>query len=77
MAKRIVSLDYARAFAILSVVTMHASECTPLFHQVGPGFGPQQLLTSLLSSVGRLGVPIFLMLTGALLLARDYTPPGL
>lgn len=73
--KRIIWLDYARFFAICSVLLVHSSE-------YAYSMGSEKILKlGLFSSVvrlaaiviGRLGVPVFLMLSGYLLLDRDYS----
>lgn len=73
--KRILWLDYARFFAICSVLLVHSSE-------YAYSMGSEKILKlGLFSSAvrlaaivaGRLGVPIFLMLSGYLLLDRDYS----
>lgn len=69
--KRILWVDLARAFAILSVVVCHAAEIAyfPFLASVGIG---SQTVGFLLFTIGRLGVPIFLMISGYLLLDRKY-----
>ncbi len=58
---RIYWMDAARVVAIILVVLTHASEVT--------GF-PNVLSKSIFYSIDRLGVPLFFMLSGALLLTR-------
>lgn len=62
--KRIYWLDVARAVAIILVVFTHAHE------QAGVN---SILLKSIYYSVDRIGVPIFLMISGGLILARLQT----
>jgi len=73
--KRILWLDYARAFAIFSVLLVHSAEYAyALKPEEILKLGTVSSLIRLASIVvGRLGVPIFLMLSGYLLLDRDYT----
>lgn len=63
---RIFSYDLIRSVAICSVVLCHAVE----FVYSGTSGG---LAYSLLHALGRLGVPFFLFLTGALLFRKDFT----
>lgn len=60
-ARRLVSLDLARSIAIASVISMHINEMTLT-----------GLARSAAVSFGSLGVPVFCMLTGYLMLDRDY-----
>lgn len=65
--ERIFYYDFLRAFAIIAVLICHAD----LFF--GPLVTPLQLISQLtFHDIGRMGVPIFLMISGALLLNRDY-----
>lgn len=72
--QRIPWLDYARAIAILLVVLVHATEnlysmkAEVLMAMSGPSF----LFALTTFTLGRMGVPLFLFLTGYLLLDRDY-----
>ncbi len=63
---RIAYLDIIRSIAILSVVWIHAQE---KFNYFARSIGPFDI-SSLAYLFGRLGVPLFLMLTGALMLPR-------
>ncbi len=66
--ERIFYYDFLRAFAIIAVILCHID----LFY----GFlsTPIELIVKLtIHDIGRIGVPIFLMISGALLLNRDYT----
>lgn len=58
---RLVSLDIARIISIAAVVSMHINEAT----LTGAA-------RSLAVSFGSIGVPVFVMLTGYLMLHRDY-----
>lgn len=65
---RIFYYDFLRAFAIIAVVMCH----------MGSFFGPLNSPIKLIYNhtfygIGLMGVPIFLMLTGALLLNREYS----
>ncbi|MDP9858619.1 surface polysaccharide O-acyltransferase-like enzyme [Olsenella profusa DSM 13989] len=62
---RRLSLDVIRSLAILSVLDCHLSG----FVFEGSG---HPLTASLVYSLGRIGVPLFVMLTGYLMLPRDY-----
>ncbi len=66
-------MDFARVCAILLVVLIHTADTwgarsAPLPHH-------SQLLLQFLHGAGRLGVPIFLMLTGALILPKAAAYP--
>lgn len=73
-AERDASLDRIRALAALLVVLNHAAET--LFALVPKSVAalsvPARLLCFSAFTLGRLGVPLFLMLTGYLLLPRSY-----
>ena len=65
--ERIFYYDVLRAFAIIAVIICH----------VDMFFGPltsqtQVIVQMTFHDIGRIGVPIFLMISGALLLNRDY-----
>jgi surface polysaccharide O-acyltransferase-like enzyme len=64
---RFIWMDMARAFAICAVVLIHSVD----IFMTGsiPGSG-QWVIFTLFHWIGRLGVPIFLILTGALILPR-------
>ncbi len=72
--KRIINLDVARTFAITTVVLCHAVEL--IYSMNLDGWLQASRLTKIFRTVafttGRLGVPIFLFLTGYLLLSRTY-----
>lgn len=69
---RLVWLDWARAFAVASIVFCHCTENTfnmsPEWVQSVPHW--QGFMRDLFFTAGRLGVPIFLFLSGYLLLSR-------
>ena len=72
MQRRLYSLDLVRTVALLSVLAWHTMELLPM-----PGFStlvPESPLKFVvfftINIVGRLGVPLFLFLTGYLLLSR-------
>lgn len=64
-SKRIEYLDYLKVLAILSIIAMHI---TAFFSDVEV----MNLTMHNLSQIGRFAVPIFLMVTGILLLNRNY-----
>lgn len=67
---RIINYDIARTFAILCVILCHCTEAIYNFNIVG--LSNQSIIFSVLSfTIGRLGVPIFLFLSGALLLKKE------
>ena len=69
---RLVWLDWARAFAVASIVFCHCTENTfnmsTEWVQSVPHW--QGFMRDLLFTAGRLGVPVFLFLSGCLLLSR-------
>jgi len=65
--ERIFYYDFLRAFAIIAVLLCHMD----IFY--GPLNTPLQVIGKyVLHDIGRMGVPIFLMISGALLLNKDY-----
>ena len=65
--ERIFYYDALRAFAIIAVIICH------LDHFFGPLTTPAEIITQMtFHDIGDIGVPIFLMISGALLLNRDY-----
>lgn len=73
--RRIPWLDSARAFAILAVLLVHATEHLYVMDAAHlNGMSPQSALFAITAfTIGRLGVPLFLFLTGFLLLDRRFT----
>ncbi len=71
--KRIVWLDYARTFAIFCVVICHAAETyyRPVYTGEATVSTGEWILLNTLFTLGRMGVPIFLGLTGTLMLSRE------
>lgn len=72
--KRIVWLDYARALAILTVIICHSTEALYSFTLEGVARTStvSQICEFTLFTIGRLGVPLFLFMTGYLMLDRQY-----
>ena len=66
-SKRIFFYDFLRAFAIIAVIICH---CDIFFGNLDTPLLVFAQLT--FHDVGRIGVPIFLMITGILLLNKDY-----
>ena len=65
--ERIFYYDALRAFAIIAVIICHVD------HFFGPLTTPAQIIAKLtFHDIGDIGVPIFLMISGALLLNREY-----
>ena len=65
--ERIFYYDFLRAFAIIAVINCH------LDHFFGPLTTPTQIIAQMtFHDIGNVGVPIFLMISGALLLNREY-----
>lgn len=73
--KRIEWIDIARAIAILCVVLNHSLETTYEYDDAGI-MNSYSISARMFAYMGytlaRIGVPIFLMITGALLLTRDW-----
>ena len=79
MLNRNYALDVIRTVAILLVVANHAIEMLFPFHYKTNGFElfccmsfTRQFFQFFVFSMGRMGVPLFFMLTGFLLVTRDY-----
>lgn len=66
--KRYLWLDIARLIAIFCVVFNHVNE--------NLNQNPTTSLTIILQLIGRTGVPLFLIISGYLMLNRDYTRDG-
>ncbi len=65
--ERIFYLDFLRAFAIICVLICH---CDMFFDKLDT---PLVVISQLVfHDIGRMGVPIFLMISGALLLGKEY-----
>ena len=75
MKKRIAKLDFVRFFAILNVLLIHCvEENYPMNAEQLNGYSmASRVLATTLFCIGRLGVPLFLFLTGYLLLGKTYT----
>ncbi len=73
--RRLPQLDIARTVAIALVVFCHSTESICL--SVNPSFSDygsfSRALIIALETTARIGVPLFLFLTGFLLLSKDYT----
>lgn len=69
--ERIFYYDFLRAFAIIAVIICHVD------FYFGPLNTPFEVIAQMtFHDIGRIGVPIFLMISGALLLNRDYPSLG-
>ena len=65
--ERIFYYDFLRAFAIIAVIICNVD------HFFGPLVGTTQIVAQMtFHDIGRIGVPIFLMISGALILNRPY-----
>lgn len=72
--QRVLWLDGIRAVAIILVLFTHVHECFGLGHGALEGDNTVRVLeASFCYAVSRNGVPFFLMISGALLLARDVS----
>lgn len=70
ITKRIFYFDEIRALAILLIVLVHTSKW---FINQQPDPSIYRLFVSLVSNFGNLGVQLFFMISGALILGRKYT----
>lgn len=80
-SKREFWLDLARAVAIIAVTCNHAvSRTFTVYEDTAAEWASLPLLLSLFKVAvyvfSRVGVPLFFMISGALLLRRDFTKPG-
>lgn len=66
-AKRVVSLDFLRTTAIMAVVALHTLP-VPLLNGGLPFW-----LSVVVESTSKIGVPLFLIISGYLMLDRDYS----
>lgn len=73
--KRILWLDYARVAAILFVVVCHATEGSYYFIRMGEKDVTffTWLVENILFTIGRFGVPLFVMISGGLMLEKEYS----
>lgn len=74
--KRILWLDYARCFAIICVVFIHSVERIYVeydAHEIANLAASSLWFRNIAFAIGRLGVPLFLAISGYLLLDRDYS----
>ncbi len=71
---RIIFLDLARSFAIITVVLVHATE--HIYAMTASFFKGLSLVSKIFAAsaftMGRVGVPLFLFLTGYLILGRKF-----
>lgn len=74
MKSRIQVIDYVRAAAICCVVLCHATEgiYDLKLEQINEISASSRVFCFVCFTIGRLGVPLFLMITGSLLLGRQY-----
>lgn len=72
--QRIVALDNLRAMAIFFVVLCHSTQAFYSMNadQLGAVSSKSAFFAIVVFTIGRMGVPLFLMLTGFLLLDREY-----
>ncbi len=79
-SRRIYYIDLARFIAIISITINHAvSRSFDIYSNTLTEFNELPLYATIIKCVlyifSRIGVPLFLMISGALLLPRDYTKP--
>lgn len=74
-ALRLTWVDFVRAIAIICVILCHVTERVyrSFFNCIEPFSIQSQIFCFTCFTVGRLGVPFFLMITGYLLLQKDYS----
>ena len=68
---RLIYVDNLRAFAIVAVILLHVSGPYLLLNNNADSINWQ--FVNLLHSISRVCIPVFLMISGALLLNRDYS----
>lgn len=71
MKQRVTYLDFLRCIAILFVITLHA--ITPILPNTALYQAPSWVFCILLNSISRMGVPLFFMISGYLMLSRPST----
>ena len=64
-------IDYLRVIAIIAVITIHST--TSFYARFGEIGMLDWWLANLLNSASRFAIPLFVMISGALLLGRDIT----
>ena len=69
--KRILNFDFARTLAIIFVVMSHSIE-TIYINSPNTLTFRSNLLESILFFISRLGVPLFLFLTGSLIIKKEF-----
>ena len=79
---RINYLDFARSIAIISITVNHAvNRSFNIYVDQYKEFCSMPLIITIIKSIlhcfSRIGVPLFLMISGTLLLPRDYTGGGI
>ena len=68
------SIDLIRALAITCVVSLHSIRLSlPLANGSGSEATLSQIVASCVTGISTLGVPLFLMISGYLMLGRTYT----
>lgn len=67
--ERKVWIDYLKVFAAFAVICIHVS--SPYYKEVDPMDAPEWWLANFMNAFSRFCVPIFVMISGSLLLGRD------
>lgn len=70
-SQRSVAIDFLRVVAIVAVVCVHSLP-VPIISGGGGFFA-----SAAIGSLSKIGVPLFLIITGYLMLDRDYSGPKL
>ena len=71
MKKRIINIDIMRSIAILLVIYVHCINAI-YYYPTSSGSIASQIFKSISFYAGRLGVPLFLFITGALILMKKF-----
>ena len=72
---RAIPVDLIRTLAIVGVILLHAANEVITVHQVNPHEVLGWWMIDIYQTLGRVGVPLFVMLTGALLLQPSKIEP--
>lgn len=65
-------IDYLKVIAAFAVIAIHIS--SPYYKEVDPMNAPEWWLANIMNAFSRFCVPMFVMISGALILGRDESP---